>query len=186
MLWSWQYGRCTLWARWCTPRQSSLRWHCGNYFQILASADILVSFTYICLSTLLVEVINGEWREARQMSGIPVAFSYFKVLIFSSYIGSHLCNWLSWFIVRRCCLILAKYFAKFPVTKRGVLLAGKADSVNTEVPFHWLPLTILTEWTNRPTSFRLEESPPTASTAEFLQVGLSSPYYHPLQTHLSF
>ena len=143
-------------------------------------------FGKFCLSTLLVEVINGEWREARQMSGIPVAFSYFKVLIFSSYIGSHLCNWLSWFIVRRCCLILAKYFAKFPVTKRGVLLAGKADSVNTEVPFHWLPLTILTEWTNRLISFRLEESPPTASTAEFLQVGLSSPYYHPLQTHLSF
>ena len=51
------------------------------YVQILASADILVSFTYICLSTLLVEVINGEWREARQMRRIPIAFSYFKVLV---------------------------------------------------------------------------------------------------------
>ena len=30
---------------------------------------------------------------------------------------------------------LSKNVAKFPVTKKGALLAGKGDSVNTEVSF---------------------------------------------------
>ena len=42
LLWN---GRCTLWARWCTPRQSSLRWRCRNYLQILASTDPFESLT---------------------------------------------------------------------------------------------------------------------------------------------
>ena len=90
-------GRCTSWARWCSQRLSTSRLQClsDKYLLsfLLQLCQVLTScFWYIFNSesfpavlmfpTLFVEyqkVIDGEWREARKMREIPVAFSYFKV-----------------------------------------------------------------------------------------------------------
>ena len=61
--------------------------HWGDLVQITCIFGF--SEFYLNLSKLFVaifgnylsEVINGEWREARQMRDIPVAFSYFKVIL---------------------------------------------------------------------------------------------------------
>ena len=90
-------GRCTSWARWCSQRLSTSRLQClsDKYLLnfLLQLCQVLTScFWYIfnfesfpavlMFPTLFVEyqkVIDGEWREARKMREIPVAFSYFKV-----------------------------------------------------------------------------------------------------------
>ena len=103
-------------------------WPLLTLLKVWPKFAVVNAFWSYLLSKYLVQVIDGEWREARQMSGIPVAFSYFKVTTpSSSSIGSYLTDW----VVQ--CVNLSYNVAKFPVTKRGALLAGKPDSVNTEV-----------------------------------------------------
>ena len=129
-------------------------WPLLTLLKVWPKLAVVNAFWSYLLSKYLVQVIDGEWREARQMSGIPVAFSYFKVTTpSSSSIGSYLTDW----VVQ--CVNLSYNVAKFPVTKRGALLAGKPDSVNTEVSFHqmftgWLLFSLagrlLSRWSQSP------------------------------------
>ena len=120
-------------------------WPLLTLLKVWPKFAVVNAFWSYLLSKYLVQVIDGEWREARQMSGIPVAFSYFKVTTpssspSSSSIGSYLTDW----VVQ--CVNMSYNVAKFPVTKRGALLAGKPDSVNTEVSFHQMFTGCYSHW----------------------------------------
>ena len=73
-------------CEWGGVRQDCLHWGAPHWL-VYIHFDMISDFQnfplpqilYSVLAVSLCKVINNEWREARQLRDIPVAFSYFKV-----------------------------------------------------------------------------------------------------------